>query len=51
MDASKVGRSALHRFARVEAFDRILLTGPVDEVLLTALRDRTHVEMVPLPAK
>ena len=47
MDASKVGRAALHRFAGVQAFDHMLLSGPVDEAMLTALRERTNVDLVP----
>lgn len=47
MDAGKVGHTALHRFASVQSFDHILLTGPVEEELLAALRERTHVELIP----
>ena len=46
MDDSKVGRTALHRFAEVKAFDHVLLTGTADEDLLTSLRERTQVELV-----
>ena len=47
MDDSKVGRTALHRFAEVSAFDHVLLTGPVDDDILASLRERTQVELVP----
>jgi DeoR/GlpR family transcriptional regulator of sugar metabolism len=46
MDASKVGRTALHRLTGVEAFDHVLLTGPVEPELLAALGERTEVELV-----
>lgn len=46
MDNSKVGRTALHRFAEVAAFDHVLLTGPVDDDILASLRERTQVEVV-----
>ncbi|MQA07966.1 MAG: DeoR family transcriptional regulator [Pseudonocardiaceae bacterium] len=46
MDASKVGRSALHQLLPVERFDHVLLTGPIDEMLLSALREHTDVRLV-----
>ncbi|MBA0052357.1 DeoR/GlpR transcriptional regulator [Streptomyces sp. AJS327] len=45
MDQSKVGRSALHRMEPVESFDHVVLTGPVDDELLTAMSKRTDVRM------
>jgi DeoR/GlpR family transcriptional regulator of sugar metabolism len=46
MDRSKVGRSALHRLEGVEAFDHVLLTGPVDEELLATTRKLTDARVV-----
>jgi DeoR/GlpR family transcriptional regulator of sugar metabolism len=46
MDDSKVGRSALHRLTGVESFDHVVLTSPVDEELLTAMRKLTDVRVV-----
>ena len=46
MDHSKVGRSALHRLADVGSFDHVLLTGPADEELLTAMGKLTDVRVV-----
>lgn len=51
MDASKVGRTALHRLADVAAFDNVLLTGPVDAQVLAGLRERTEVELVEVEPK
>ncbi|MFB6553779.1 DeoR/GlpR family DNA-binding transcription regulator [Streptomyces sp. NPDC056405] len=46
MDNSKVGRSALHRLAGVDSFDHVLLTGPVEEELLSAMGKLTDVRLV-----
>ncbi|WP_395369278.1 DeoR/GlpR family DNA-binding transcription regulator [Streptomyces tubercidicus] len=46
MDRSKVGRSALHRLAGVEAFDHVLLTGPVESGLLASMGKLTDVRVV-----
>lgn len=46
MDASKVGRSALHQFAPVSAFDHALLAGELDETLLEEMREQTDVRYV-----
>lgn len=46
MDASKIGRTALHRFTGVQSFDHILLTGPVDDDILSSLKERTNVEVI-----
>jgi DeoR/GlpR family transcriptional regulator of sugar metabolism len=43
MDASKVGRAALHRFAPVSAFDHVLLAGEFDTELLAEMREHTDV--------
>jgi DeoR/GlpR family transcriptional regulator of sugar metabolism len=46
MDASKVGRAALHRFLPVGAFDHVLLAGEVEPELLEAMREHTDVRHV-----
>ncbi|NLU70292.1 DeoR/GlpR family DNA-binding transcription regulator [Streptomyces sp. HNM0574] len=46
MDHSKVGRSALHRLEPVDSFDHVLLTGPADEELLTAMGKLTDVRTI-----
>ncbi|MFF8844187.1 DeoR/GlpR family DNA-binding transcription regulator [Streptomyces sp. NPDC015127] len=46
MDHSKVGRSALHRLAGVELYDHVLLAAPVEDGLLTAMRELTDVRVV-----
>ena len=43
MDASKVGRAALHRFAPVGDFDRVLLAGQLDDEVVEAMREHTDV--------
>ncbi|GAB2761680.1 DeoR/GlpR family DNA-binding transcription regulator [Salinifilum aidingensis] len=43
MDASKVGRAALHQLAPVGRFDHILLSGEVDEELIAGMRELTDV--------
>jgi DeoR/GlpR family transcriptional regulator of sugar metabolism len=43
MDASKVGRAALHRFAPVSDFDHVLLAGDLDPELIDAMREHTDV--------
>lgn len=45
MDGSKVGRSALHRLDRVDSFDHVVLTGPVDKDLLAEMRQLTDVRV------
>lgn len=50
MDASKVGRAALHRFAPVSAFDHVLLAGEFDTALVEAMREHTDVHHAPLDA-
>jgi DeoR/GlpR family transcriptional regulator of sugar metabolism len=46
MDASKVGRAALHRFTPVSSFDHVLLAGALDTDLLNELREHTDVRHV-----
>ncbi|OIV35703.1 DeoR family transcriptional regulator [Mangrovactinospora gilvigrisea] len=46
MDASKVGRAALHRMAPVSGFDHVLLTGPVDAELVAGMREHTDVQVI-----
>ncbi|MFD0490024.1 DeoR/GlpR family DNA-binding transcription regulator [Saccharopolyspora spinosporotrichia] len=48
MDASKVGRAALHRFAPVSAFDHVLLAGEFDPELVEAMREHTDVRQAAL---
>lgn len=48
MDASKVGRAALHRFAPVSDFDHVLLAGDFDDDLVTAMAEHTDVRRCPL---
>ncbi|GAA2789187.1 DeoR/GlpR family DNA-binding transcription regulator [Saccharopolyspora taberi] len=48
MDASKVGRAALHRFAPVSAFDHVLLAGEFDAGLVEAMREHTDVRQAAL---
>ncbi len=43
MDASKVGRAALHRLAPVSDFDHVLLAGDFDTELTDAMREHTDV--------
>ena len=43
MDASKVGRAALHRFAPVGDFDHVLLAGQLDDEVVEAMREHTDV--------
>lgn len=43
MDASKVGRAALHRFAPVGDFDHVLLAGQLDDEVVEAMREHTEV--------
>ena len=45
MDASKVGRAALHRLAPVSAFDHVLLAGEFDTTLLEEMREHTDVRL------
>ncbi|MGY1437337.1 DeoR/GlpR family DNA-binding transcription regulator [Streptomyces reniochalinae] len=46
MDHSKVGRSALHRLDPVDAFDHVVLTGPVDDEPVAEMRKLTDVRVV-----
>lgn len=46
MDYSKVDRSALHRLDKVDAFDHVLLTEPVDDQLLATMEKLTDVRVV-----
>jgi DeoR/GlpR family transcriptional regulator of sugar metabolism len=50
MDASKVGRTALHRFVGVEEFDHVLLSHPeggeLDPDLVATIAERTDVRTV-----
>jgi DeoR/GlpR family transcriptional regulator of sugar metabolism len=46
MDASKVGRAALHRFAPVGSFDHVLLAGDVEGELLDAMSEHTDARHV-----
>ncbi len=48
MDASKVGRTALHRFVPVSAFDHVLLAGELDSGLVDSMREHTDVRRSPL---
>jgi DeoR/GlpR family transcriptional regulator of sugar metabolism len=48
MDASKVGRAALHRFAPVSTFDHVLLAGELDTGLVAEMREHTDVRQSPL---
>lgn len=48
MDASKVGRAALHRFAPVSDFDHVLLAGDFDDDLVESMREHTDVRRCPL---
>ncbi|WP_460963157.1 DeoR/GlpR family DNA-binding transcription regulator [Parasphingorhabdus pacifica] len=43
MDASKVGRAALHRFAPVHSFDHVLLAGEFDDELVESMSEHTEV--------
>ncbi|MGW7517298.1 DeoR/GlpR family DNA-binding transcription regulator [Streptomyces sp. NPDC054796] len=46
MDHSKVGRNALHRLEGVESFDHVVLTGPVEDDLVSGMRKLTDVRVV-----
>ncbi|TCP57122.1 DeoR family transcriptional regulator [Tamaricihabitans halophyticus] len=46
MDGSKVGRNALHRHTPVSQFDHVLLTGPIEETMLAAMREHTDIQLV-----
>ncbi|WP_369200898.1 DeoR/GlpR family DNA-binding transcription regulator [Streptomyces sp. PU-14G] len=46
MDHSKVGRSALHRLDPVDAFDHVVLTGPVDDGPVAEMRKLADVRVV-----
>ena len=48
MDASKVGRAALHRFAPVSDFDHVLLAGEFDPDLVESMREYTDVRLAAL---
>ncbi|GAA4865222.1 DeoR/GlpR family DNA-binding transcription regulator [Saccharopolyspora rosea] len=48
MDASKVGRAALHQFAPVSAFDHVLLAGELDDDLVESMREHTDVRLCPV---
>jgi DeoR/GlpR family transcriptional regulator of sugar metabolism len=48
MDASKVGRAALHRFTPVSTFDHVLLAGEFDREMLEGMREHTDVRLAPL---
>lgn len=50
MDASKLDRTALHQFAPVDAFDHILLSGDINQELLSELQEQTDVQLAPLEA-
>src|SRR5690606_18064090 len=50
MDASKLDRTALHQFAPVDAFDHILLSGDINQELLSELQEQTDVRLAPLEA-
>ena len=45
MDASKVGRAALHKLAPVGEFDHVLLAGELDPDLLEDMREHTDVRV------
>ncbi|WP_433872360.1 DeoR/GlpR family DNA-binding transcription regulator [Saccharopolyspora sp. CA-218241] len=45
MDASKVGRAALHQFAPVDSFHHVLLAGELDAELVEAMREHTDVRL------
>lgn len=47
MDASKVGRAALHRLAPVSDFDHVLLAGELDPALVESMREHSDVRLVP----
>lgn len=48
MDASKVGRAALHRVAPVGDFEHVLLAGDPDAELVEAMREHSEVRLVPV---
>ncbi|GAB2646756.1 DeoR/GlpR family DNA-binding transcription regulator [Saccharopolyspora gloriosae] len=48
MDASKVGRAALHRLAPVSDFDHVLLAGEFDPALVESMREHSEVRLVAL---
>ena len=48
MDASKVGRAALHRLAPVADFDHVLLAGDLDAALVDSMREHSEVQLVPV---
>lgn len=48
MDASKLGRAALHRFAPVRNFDHVLLAGDVAPDLVEAMREHSDVKLAPM---
>ncbi|MCA1188139.1 MULTISPECIES: DeoR/GlpR family DNA-binding transcription regulator [Saccharopolyspora] len=48
MDASKVGRAALHRLAPVADFDHALLAGELDAALVDSMREHSEVRLVPV---
>lgn len=46
MDGSKVGRTALHRFAPVADFDHVIISGGVDVEVLDLMREYTDVRHI-----
>jgi DeoR/GlpR family transcriptional regulator of sugar metabolism len=48
MDASKVGRAALHQFAPVSAFHHVLLAGKLDSTLVEEMREHADVRLAPM---
>jgi len=46
MDASKVGRAALHRMAPVGDFEHVLLAGELDAGLVESMREHADVRLV-----
>lgn len=43
MDASKVGRAALHQLAPVSRFDHVLLSGEIEDEIITGMRELSDV--------